>query len=113
MRWIAKFAVLAMALFLFAGCGDDDDNGNGNGNGNGSGVEVTDSCMEAAATDRSCDDSDDCPPILCFCEDGETGGNSRICVMGSCGEPESHCSDMCPSLGHGEWTGDCESTETE
>lgn len=119
MRLTAKLIVVMFACFLTVGCGDDDngeaENGNQHENQHENGAnhaqEATDECMEAAATERECESFEDCPAILCFCEDGESSGNTQMCTLGTCGEPESHCPGGCEGADAGAWTGECEATE--
>lgn len=97
-RFTSMAAVLLLTLFVVTGCGDED-NGTDGDNGD---VQATDSCLDAAVPDQECEDFEDCPYVVCICEEDD-GNPERHCSGGTCQDPEMYCSNSCD-----EWTGDCE-----
>ena len=123
LRWpeAGKLIVLLIALCIVTACSDDDGEANGEveasdpvANADG-GDEITQGCIEASQRAEPCDSADDCPDIVCNCQNFDvTAGHGCGTFEGgtdsaTCVDPEEICPEFCTT--HGGWTGDCEKVD--
>lgn len=86
---------------------NDSNDSNDDNDPNDDEVTVSTECISASQTDESCNDAQDCPDLICNCEDedlsmgqGCGGPDGDFCM-----DPEETCPWSCDD--NGGWDGEC------